>query len=162
MMRVVAITCPGFAIIAILWIPITAVATTRTVVLSSHHPPGTPAGVSYRDLSTPVLNNAGFVAFHSFLEGSGVRAINNEGIWSESSGALSLVGREGSQVEGLPEGTQFARLDALVLNASNQLSFQTGLQGSGVTTTNDSAVWMEHTGQLNLVVRTGDSPRPDR
>ena len=156
-MRFVANTCPVLAAIVLLWTPCPAVASTRTVALSSDHPPGTPAGVRYRDLSTPVLNNEGFVAFHSRLEGSGVGAGNNEGVWSESSGVLSLVGREGSQVGGLPEGTQFSWLSALVLNASNQLSFQSGLIGNDVTSMNNSAVWLEQAGQLNLVSRSGDS-----
>ena len=61
--------------------------------------PGTPAGVVFDGLinGRALLNDAGHIAFNSFVEGSGVNSANDIGIWSDSTGHLDLVAREGDQ-----------------------------------------------------------------
>ena len=55
--------------------------------------------------SLPVINPAaGAVAFGGSLTGTGVNANNNNGIWSNSDGPLTLIARMGDQAPGGPAG----------------------------------------------------------
>ena len=45
--------------------------------------------------------------FRADVTGSGVGATNNQGVWSEGSGSLSLVARTGTQAPGAPGGVNF-------------------------------------------------------
>ena len=60
---------------------------------------------------SPTLNNAGQTAFFANLTGSGVDATNDLGIWSEGTGSLALVAREGSHAPGTPSGVNFNGFD---------------------------------------------------
>ncbi len=93
--------------------------------------PGTPSGVYFSGdatvtaLGSPVLNDAGQVAFEAGLTGSGVDNSNFQGIWSERSGSLALVARTGSQAPGMPSGVNFSYLDFAgpALNNAGQTAF---------------------------------------
>ena len=104
------------------------------------------------------LNNAGQTAFAGLLVGGGVDASNDQGVWSESSGNLALVAREGSHAPGTPSGVNFGGegFSNPVLNDVGQTAFQARLAGSGVDVTNGFGIWSEGTGSLALVARGGD------
>ena len=82
-------------------------AAVRTVALSGQQAPGTPSGVNYSGFTFPVLNDAGQTAFNASLSGSGVDSTNEQGIWSEGSGSLALVARNGNQAPGTPSGVNY-------------------------------------------------------
>ena len=107
-----------------------------------------------------MLNNAGQTAFYGGLTDGTV------GLWSEGSGSLALVARDGIQAPGTPDGVNhsFAVLrdffpDLPKLNDAGQTAFWANLTGSGVDNTNDWGVWSEGSGSLGLVARSG-SPAP--
>lgn len=134
------------------------------VARSGGQAPGTPSGVNftfanlYEFLDTPVLNNAGQTSFRSYLSGPGVNSGNNIGLWSEGTGTVALVVREGNPAPGLP-GVSFASPFEAGLNDAGQMTFFSYLRGSGVNSSNDRSLWSDGSGSMALVVRTGD-PAP--
>ncbi len=127
------------------------------VVRSGDQAPGTPSGVNYSSVNSPGLNDAGQIAFNGLLTGSGVDSTNDWGIWSEGSGSLALVAREGDHAPGTPSGVNYSNLFiSPVLNDAGQTAFYAELTGSGVDATNDRGIWSEGSGSLALVARRGD------
>jgi hypothetical protein len=141
------------------------------VARSGSHAPGMPSGVNYARFSfcvtcppnhsayRPALNNAGQTAFRASLTGSGADSTNDTGIWSEGSGSLALVAREGNQAPGTHDGVNFGDFfdGAYItpaLNNAAQITFRAKLAGSGVDSTNDSGIWSGGSGSLALVART--------
>jgi hypothetical protein len=125
---------------------------------------GAPAGVNYADFvllnATKILelNDAGQVAFGASLTGSGVTSVNDSGIWFGTPTNLTLAAREGDQAPGTPTGIQFAAVNLTppALNNAGHVAFSGSLTGSGVNTSNDTAIWSSGTGLLTLVAREGD------
>jgi hypothetical protein len=130
----------------------------RTVALSGQAP-GTPAGVNFSGFGAPALNAAGQIAFLASLQtgSGGVTSLNDSGVWSEGSGSLALVAREGTQAPGTPAGANFIGFGNPVLNAAGQTAFSGALQtgSGGVTSTNNLGIWSEGSGSLALVARKG-------
>jgi hypothetical protein len=105
-------------------------ATLRTVALSGQQAPGTLSGVNFSFSGTnfpftPVLNDAGQIAFRAGLRGSSVDTTNNEGVWSEGSGSLALVARTGSPAPGTDYNFDeiFDSGAGPVLNEAGQIAF---------------------------------------
>ncbi len=125
--------------------------------------PGTPAGATFSTFSfsgttfNPVLNNAGQTVFRASLTGTNVDTTNNEGIWSERSGSLSLVAREGNAAAGTGPGVVFGFLGEPLPITAGQTVFWSTLTGTGVDSTNDVGIWSDVSGSLSLAVRTGDA-----
>jgi hypothetical protein len=119
-------------------------------------------GTNYRFTGprSPLIGANGSVAFKAGLygqEGSGVNGTNDSGIWSDGTGTLSLVAREGSQAPGLPAGIKFGNFWApLSIDSSGNLAFISSVLGSNVSSSNDWAVWTESLGSLDLVAREGE------
>jgi hypothetical protein len=142
------------------------------VAREGDHAAGMPSGVTYSLLvggyppPRPVLNNAGQVAFRSYLTGNGVVSTNDTGIWSERSGGVALVAREGDQAPGLPSGVNFGLFFHPALNDAGQTAFSGYLVGSGANSSIYSGLWSERSGSLALVARNGDlapgTPGPRR
>lgn len=122
---------------------------TTTVALTGTPAPGTGSGVSFSTLSTPQLNAAGQVAFSARLSGAGVTVDNDGGLWRDG----ILVVREGSAAKAAGSGVSFSTLSSLRLNAAGQLSFLASLTGTGVTTANDTSLWLDN----ELVARAGSA-----
>jgi len=124
---------------------------------------GVPDGVSFRVNRVTIeleLNSVGQVAFVSSLTGSGVNSSNSTGIFSNGSGAPTLVAREGDQAPGAPPGVIFQDLqgccgDWLTFNSAGQTAFVAQLGGVGVDDGNDMSYWSEGFGSLHLVAREG-------
>jgi hypothetical protein len=132
----------------------------RAVAVTGDAAPGTDPGVVYSDFSvfSPTLNSAGQMAFRSILTGPGVDNTNSSGIWSEGSGSLSLVAREGGAAPGTEPGVVYSGLiDNPVLNSAGQTAFTSELTGSGVYSTNNTGIWSQTSGTLNLILRKGDA-----
>jgi len=130
----------------------------RTVALSGEQALSTDPSVIYSGFGTPVLNEAGQVAFHGNLTGTAVNETNDDGIWSEGGGAgLALVARSGNQAPDTGTGVNFAGLGDPVLNNAGHTAFTGELVGTGVDRLNASGIWSEGAGAgLALVVRSGN------
>jgi hypothetical protein len=116
--------------------------------------PGTPiiagANTLFTDFSSPVLNDAGEIAFRAVLVGNDVTANNMHGIWAERAGVgLRLVAREGAHAPGTDQS--FAVLGLPAFNVRGRTAFAARLLGGG------NGIWKEEIGGLQLVARNGDS-----
>lgn len=136
---------------------------------------GAGPGVFFADFNNiePTINDAGDTAFHVGLNGAGVDDTNDRGIWSQTSGELAMIAREGDQAPGTCAGTVFSEvfIDEIpffpgdpffltfrgpIQNAVGHTSFVAGLSGPDVDETNHLGIWSEGSGTLELVARTGD------
>ena len=119
---------------------------------------GTTADVEFATLYDLTLNNSGQSVFRAALSGAGVTAANDEGIWSQKQGLLSLIARAGNSAPGTPAGVNFDRFTAGLpsINGTGNVSFRGVVTGAGVTTANDSGLWVERGGALALLAREGN------
>jgi hypothetical protein len=123
-------------------------------------PVGTTVG-SFR--AQPQLNAGGTILFMASLQGS-VNATNDSAIFSRSpAGTLTMLARTGSGGPGpnLGAGVDFASFDEAftpVLNDAGTAAFRAGLVGSGVDTTNNTAVFVKpNGGATTAVARSGSN-----
>ena len=119
---------------------------------------GTAAGVEFAALVDPTFNNSGQSAFRSTLSGAGVTAANDDGVWSQKLGLLGLIARAGNAAPGTPAGINFASFTAGLpsINDAGNVSFRAIVAGAGVTTANDTGLWVERGGAVALVAREGN------
>ncbi len=106
-------------------------------------------------LWNPVINDYGKVAFHAFLTGPNVSAANNNGIWLSSSDHTSLAVRAGDQAIPLNSDVVFSGVGAPNINSSGDIAFIGSLNGSGVSPSNDSGIWVQDSSATRLVAREG-------
>jgi hypothetical protein len=140
----------------------------KMVVADGVHAPVLPNGVNFsyaiiddtnRILWTdwPHLNDAGQVVFSAALTGTGVTGSTDLGVWlGKEINELTLVGRKGDQAAGLPAGVRFHAQLPIGLNDAGQMSLPSYLQGTGVNSSNNLALFTGGLGGLTLVVRNGD------
>ena len=137
--------------------------------------PGVGPGVLFDDFNNiwPTLNDLGQTAFSAGIVGPGVSDLNDRGVWSEGSGTLALVAREGDQAPGTAPGVVFSEVlvseipgypgdpffvpafEGHVIDGAGRTAFAAGLSGPAVDETNNLGIWSEGTGSLTLVARTG-------
>lgn len=126
------------------------------------------SGAVFTDLYAPSINADGTVVFQAQFSGSGITSANDEALFVGTPGSLALAARKGDQAPGLASGVKLGGfLNGPVLNGNGQTVFLTTLTGTGVTTSNDTAVFATtQAGALTLVVREGDTiqvgPSDDR
>jgi hypothetical protein len=123
-------------------------------------PPGVPFGLTYDLLGPPSLGSTGFVAFPGRLAGSAINSTNDAGIWSTRTGSLGLVAREGNQAAGQAGGVVYGFMSPdrdIVTNDEGLVAFVSGLAGTGVTTSNDSAIWSQGSGGFEALAREGNA-----
>ena len=101
------------------------------------------------------LNDQGEIAFVTRLTGT-----NDDAIFSDVGGTLSLVAREGDAAPGAGDGVFFrdfgGNTGSVRLNNQSEIAFVSILQGTGVTFANDTAIFSGSNGMLSLLVREGD------
>jgi hypothetical protein len=121
---------------------------------------GSPAhGTSgnYAALGSPVLNAAGQLAFGGNLINTSAGHGRYEAIWSGSAGSPALIVQQANHPPGTPSGVEFHLFGAPALNAAGQTAFNATLSGGDVVDgVNDSGIWSQGPGNLELVVRAGD------
>ncbi len=140
--------------------------TFRTVALTGLPAPDAGVGVAFGDFFTPnqaapaQLNRYGHAVFAATVTGSGVTAANDSGLWSEGSGTLRMVAREGDHAPQTPTdvvyGSFASSLAPFGLDSNGVMLFKGQLSGPSVTTDNDRALWLDAPGSVTLVVREGD------
>jgi hypothetical protein len=115
------------------------------------------------------IGDAGDVAFHARLQGFGVTTANDQALYGPTGApGFGLIMREGDPAPGLGPGVIVGPAAGwwnifLVhnpVNGAGQVAFATTLAGAGVTSGNDTALWLtDGAGGLSLVIREGD-PAP--
>jgi hypothetical protein len=132
----------------------------RLGVISGAGIPAGVAGAAYSKLGNPRLaRSAGAeTAFRGELKvgvGPVASTAENEGIWKESGGVVSLLVREGMSVPGL-SGVSFGALGEPFLGENGRVCFTAKLTGAGVLTNADSAWFAEDSsGNIRLLLREG-------
>src|SRR5262245_17135976 len=138
-----------------------AVIQARAISLSGQRAPGTPEEVVFDDgyAFFPSVFASGQIECVAFLTGPSVSPNNDTGIWSEASGTLALVAREGDAAPGTAPGVVFGEILRHQSSNTGHITLQATLSGPGVNESNDRGVWSNASGKLVLVARTG-SPAP--
>lgn len=136
---------------------------------SGYQAPGVPAGVLFRDpLYLAVGSEAGHSLVVGSLSGPGVSGANDEGLWTDRSGTLSLLLREGGQAPGMQPGVVFGSgqflgssytFEVVQTNRAGEIAVQANLLGPGIGTFSNETIYAERSGQLRLIMREGD-PAP--
>ena len=125
----------------------------RTVVLAGQPVPGTTDGTVIRGFDPPTLNNAGQTAFSAGLTNG-----TSGSVFSEGSGVLQLVAREGTQAPGAPAESNFVSLTNFpILNDGGSVAFGAGLRTPSPSLS--SGIWKEESGILSAEILTG-TPAP--
>jgi hypothetical protein len=139
----------------------------RTVALTGDQAPGTDPGDVFGPphpapgvyhFNVPVINSHGHTAFRAGLTGPGVDDSNKDGIWSELSGSLQLITREGDAVADetgdLTVGSVYL---SPVLNDQGGFIHIASVIGETVNGLNDSAIYLADGGGVQVIAREGDS-----
>jgi hypothetical protein len=130
--------------------------TVTNVALSGQTAPGV-AVPFYQFNNSPNISNGGLVTFVANTGGPG--NLGPTGIWTGSVGSLQLVASSISAAPGAGAGATFASFNSSVppVNRDGQLAFRASLQLSGaVTSANDTGIWTNLSGSLQLVAREGN------
>jgi hypothetical protein len=137
----------------------------RIVALSNEQAPGLPTGVRFGSrgggsgLFAPVLNDRGQVAFSSRLVGSDINDTNENAIWKENEGALTLLARQGDAAFTPDNGLRLQFPGSPLVNDVGDVAYWFSLTGIGVVPSNDLGLWITHSGQRQLAAREG-APAP--
>jgi len=111
--------------------------------------------VNYGVLSGHRRNRAGQMVFQSFLTGSDVDSANDNAMFIEDNGSLTIAVRSG-QVAPATD-TVFGQLGDANINELGDLLFNPDLAGASVTDANDTAVFTKTGSTLHLILREGQS-----
>src|SRR5262249_48116480 len=134
-------------------------------------PPGVPAGAQYFQLYPyPALDSGGAVSFPGQMLTpvgqplGGVTTNDDQAIWSEATGSLALVGREGQQATGAPAGALFGSLFGLPYSDEAAFAYTGGWTAftsnlrtgvGGVNSLNDTGLWVSGPSGTSLLAREG-------
>ena len=150
------------------------------------HAPGLASSVGFGNLPAVAglptfdglnINSEGRIAFRSRLtnlSSNTVTTLNDESLWIRELGTLNdvetktrLIAREGDVAPQVTDGARFGLLNdpslltesafsAPSINSLGQVAWLAHLTGAGVTTANDTGIWVKNnTGQTLLVAREG-------
>jgi hypothetical protein len=126
--------------------------------------PGLPVGAAFQSIATPRVNGLGRVAFPAVLKSGagGVTTANDSTIWSDRSGTLAVVAREGQPIAGVDPAARIQTLSLLPpISIHGDVGIDAELQIGlgGVTDGNNRAIWVDDGVTQRLVVRE-DQPAP--
>lgn len=115
------------------------------------------------DLSTPVINEAGQLAFAGQLAGPGIGSLNRGAVWVGPPEQLKIAVQTGSPAPGCGASVVFYSFDDPVINATGAIALRAHLAGEGVVSAqggdvpNNEGIWAGPAGSLGLVARTGET-----
>ena len=111
-------------------------------------------------------NVAGDIAVNGNLKGSGIHALNDEGIWVETDTGFRLLAREGALAPGAAPGVIFGApngidcfSDGVALRINGERDAMFGSRLSGPTVPFMRSIWTYRGGELDLLVQ-GTLPLP--
>jgi len=113
----------------------------------------------FASFGNPVFANNDHVAFLAKLKSGvgGVTGATAAGIWSNTSGTLELVARQGQQVDTLDAGVLYSQFVTFALPHTGGVVFLAKVKGTGIKGSNDMGIWAaDETNSLTLVAREGD------
>jgi hypothetical protein len=136
--------------------------TLSVVARVGDHAPDTPDGVQFGEASYHLISGSGGVSFRGRLSGPGVNSANNQGVWSDSTGVLRLVVREGQQAPGMPDGFVFGGssdewMISGGMNALGQFAFVSGCRRPGVPPDRGGIWFTGLDGSLHYLIGSGDT-----
>ncbi len=118
--------------------------------------PGLGAGIVFDDMDAPsVVNDAGSVAFNSYLRGTGVTSANRRGIFVNQSGTNAIrarTGATGALGPGLP-GTVFTDLLSPIITGTDEVFFAGFISG---TPNSRLGLWRNVGGENQSIALAGD------
>ena len=113
----------------------------------------------FLDLSCPLLNSAGQVAFRAKLAGTRGKNKDNIGIYRGGGGALTQIARKGQRS---PDGNgRLSDLSGPVLNDAGQVAFWAKLTGTSGGSKDNEGVYRGRSATLTQIMREGQMPVPD-
>ena len=128
------------------------------VAVQNQPAPGTPEGVTFFAVDEPAQGAPGSLIFRAPLRGGGAADAEHMGIWTDRSGALALLVRDGDAAPGAPAGSTFADFGARpVLSAAGGAVFAATIAGDGVTSENDTGLWTDRSGTLAALALEGEA-----
>ncbi len=132
----------------------------RLIARDGDQAPGASPGQAHHfDFGTHTLrfNNQGHVAFVGRIAGAGVTADNSRAIWTDRDGDLSMAARAGWQAPNTPSGQVYASLNQdFSFTHADRIAFISSLSGPGITSANGAAIFSDRSGQMSMVVRSGE------
>ncbi len=110
--------------------------TSRLVVRDGDEAPGVPGAIFQRTAHYTRYNSSpsGEVGIYRTLEGPGINAQNDSGVWASRDGSLELRYREGDGVPGFT-GAQFTSFNTPIVNAEGNLAIYAGIYDGSVAET---------------------------
>jgi hypothetical protein len=119
--------------------------------------PGAPGGTNFVDFSSTSINDADKLVFTGVMTGAGTILAPNNGVWSDSSGSLALVARQGTTIPGATNSERFNAFTTTAINAAGKVAFlasyYTGSSNSAIFA--GEGIWSNVHGALQLVARDG-------
>jgi hypothetical protein len=112
--------------------------------------PGVP-GAQLESMQDPAFNLEGYVAFESYLSGSGIDYLNNSGIWAGLVESPKLAVRTGDDVAGV-DGSKFQLLSRPVLNNVGHFVFEASFGPSDTAAC--SGIFLKRNGPAELIIST--------
>ncbi len=107
------------------------------------------------------FNDNAEIAFRGGLVNEGdIDYTNDGGVWAGPAGDLELIAREADPAPGTPDGVYFWGFNPPAFNRFGDVAFSGLLAGVGVTSDNDTGLWLNTAQGFGLVGREGD-PAPE-
>lgn len=122
--------------------------------------PDFPAGAFFRRFPTPAFNENGRIAFSAdahYMPVDFDSEVIGRGIWSNHSGNLNLVVRDGDRAPGTPDEVVFEEFEPVILRDNGHVVFKADLRigEGGVTVDNNTGIWAGDAANLRLIAREG-------
>ncbi len=142
-------------VLALLPSPCVAEVSSRTVAFTGDQAPGMEAGVEYRNVVSPVINQSGKIAFRVRLEGPGITDENNGMLLLEQDGSLSVIARTGNPAPGTASGVVYSVCDNPALSDDERIGFLGEVTGPTINDSNNMGIWVGRYDSVNLIAQTG-------
>ena len=126
--------------------------TLEALALAGNPAPGT-TGTFKAFAAQPTRNSASAAAFRATLDTNNTEA--DEGVWSDRTGSLGLLVREGDAAPGIADATIGTISPHIRMNEAGDIAFRCTLLGTG--TDANGAIYLAHAdGSFTLIAQEGD------
>jgi hypothetical protein len=119
--------------------------------------PGAPSGTNFAGFASVSINDANKIVIRGLLTGAGTGLLSNNGVWSDSSGSLALIARQGTTIPGATNAEKFDSFSAAAIDAAGKVAFlasyYTGSSSSPIFA--GEGIWSNVHGSLQLIARDG-------
>lgn len=129
------------------------------VARSDEMPPGLVGNLEFNGSWLGVdglFSTADGAVFHSRITGTGIGDDNNDGLFTKAGAGLDLLAVEGGAAPAAGAGVVLHEPRVMAVNPAGNSVIRTKLLGTGVTTTNEMAIYTMNSGEAQLIARKGD------